>query len=180
MAEGNVAANRWLYGLAYFAVMAVFMLFQILPIETGPGRVPGPDLMVGLTFAWVLRRPRYAPTPLIALVFLIADLLFMRPPGLWTALVVVAVEVLRAREAGSREQPFPFEWALVAGTLLAITLADWLILAVFMVDRAGIGLVLLQFLATVFAYPLIVLALRLIFGVRKMAPGEVDALGRRV
>ena len=178
MADHNLTANRWVYGTAYFGVISVLALFSILPTHIGPDGYPGPDLLIGVTFAWVLRRPQYVPTLLVAFVFLLADMLFMRPPGLWTALVVLAVEFLRAREAGSREQPFLVEWAIVAGVLLAITLANRLVLAVFLVNQAGLGLTLLQFFVTVLSYPVIALLSRLLFGVARMTPGETDARGR--
>jgi rod shape-determining protein MreD len=178
MADRDLTANRWVYGLAYFGVMSVIILFHILPIEIGPNGYPGPDLLLCITFAWVLRRPQYVPTPLIALVFLAADMLFLRPPGLWTALVVLGVEFLRAREATSRELPFLVEWGVVSVVLIAITVANRLVLSVFMVAQAGFGLTLLQLVATILAYPLIVLASRMVFNVRKMTPGEIDAAGR--
>lgn len=178
MADRNLTANRWGVGLAYFVLSGALMLFYINPIELVPDRFPAPDLLVGLTFAWVLRRPQYVPTLLVALVLLLGDLLFMRPPGLWAALVVLAVEFLRGREAGIREQPFPVEWALVSGALLAITLANRMILSLFLVDQAGLGLTLLHLVATILAYPLVVIASRLLFGLRKMTPGETDARGR--
>ncbi len=105
-------------------------------------------------------------------------MLFMRPPGLWTALVVVGVEFLRAREATSRELPFPVEWAMVAAVLALMTLANRLILSTAMVEQAGFGLTVLQLIATVLAYPLIVLLSRVLFDIRKMTPGEIDTMGR--
>jgi len=41
---------------------------RILPLSTEPGSVPGPDVVLCLTFAWVLRRPEYVPALLIAAV----------------------------------------------------------------------------------------------------------------
>ena len=51
--------------------------------------------------------------------FLLDDLLSYRPPGLWTALVLIATEVLRARESGTRDLPFWGEWAMVGAVMLA-------------------------------------------------------------
>ena len=48
----------------------------------------------------------------------------------------------------------------------------------FMVEQAAFGLAALQLAATILAYPLIVLISRLVMGVDKMAPGELDAQGR--
>lgn len=174
----NLTANRWIYGAAYFGVMSVIVLWQILPIEIGPRGYPGPDLLISITFVWVLRRPHYVPTPLIAFVFLMVDMLFLRPPGLWTALVVLGVEFLRARETTSRELPFPVEWAMVLLVLATMTVVNRLILLAFQIPQAGFGLSLLQLIATGLAYPLIVLVSRLAFDIRKMTPGEIDAMGR--
>jgi rod shape-determining protein MreD len=178
MASSNVAADRWIYGAGYFALMSALMLIYILPARIGPFGFPGPDLLIGVTFAWVLRRPHYVPTLLVAVVFLLADLLFLRPPGLWTALVVLAVEFLRARESGSREQPFLVEWAIVAAVLLAIALANRIVLALFLINQAGLGLTLLQLFVTILTYPVIVLLSRVLLGVVRMTPGETDAKGR--
>jgi rod shape-determining protein MreD len=49
---------------------------------------------------------------------LLADLLFLRPPGLWAAIVVLGHEFLRNREQGLRDMPFFVEWGLVASLLL--------------------------------------------------------------
>jgi len=178
MVENNITANRWIYGLAYFGVMALLTLLYVMPIELWPSRIPGPDLLICVTFAWVLRRPQYVPTLLVAAVIFVTDVLFLRPLGLWTALVVVAIEFLRVRESGLREQGFAVEWATVSALLLAITIANRLILTVFLVDQTGIGLMILQLLVTILAYPLVVLLSRFAFSVNKMTPRDTDARGR--
>ncbi|MDJ0629359.1 MAG: rod shape-determining protein MreD [Rhodobacter sp.] len=175
--DRSLAANRWIYGLAYFGITGVILLFRILPIDIGPNGYPGPDLILCITFVWVLRRPQFVPTPLIALVFLVADMLLLRPPGLWTALVVLGVEFLRAREAASREAPFSVEWGMVTGVLTAMTLAYALTLSLFAVPQA-LGLTVLQLIVTVLIYPVIALLARYVFGVHKLTPGELDAAGR--
>ena len=179
MAEGGLISNRWIYGMAYFGVMATLMLLHIMPTEIGPNGYPGPDLMLCITFAWVLRRPHFVPAPLIALVFLVGDMLFMRPPGLWAALVVIGAEILRAREATTREQTFGVEWAMVSGVILSLVIADRLIQAIFLLEQASFGLTLLGLIATLIAYPLIVLVSRYIFGVNRMTPSEASAVNRR-
>lgn len=175
----RITANRWLFGAAYFGLMCVIILWHILPIELGPTGYPGPDIPICITMVWVLRRPQYLPAPLIALVFLITDLLFLRPPGLWTAIVVLGVEFLRARAATSRDLPFPVEWAMVSAVLVAMHVANRVVLSALLVPQTGFGLVVLQVLATILAYPLIVLLSRLVFGIEAMSPAEVDEMERR-
>lgn len=173
-------ARRWGYRALYLAICAGLIFLHLLPVDLQAGRYPGPDIMLCLTVAWVLRRPRFVPIWLIAFVFLVADMLFMRPPGLWTALVVIGVEFLRAREAQSRETSFSAEWAMVAAVLAVMTLANRAILGLTMVEQVSLGLTLLQLVFTVLAYPVVVLVSRVLFGVRKIAPGELEALGRPV
>ncbi|MDF0601788.1 rod shape-determining protein MreD [Psychromarinibacter sp. C21-152] len=176
--DRSPAANRALYGSAYLGLSLGLILLHIMPTDIGPDGYPGPDLMLCVTFAWVLRRPQYVPTLLIAAVFLLTDILFMRPPGLWTALVVVAVEALRARESVLREQPVAVELGTVAAVLILLHLADWLLLLLFGVPQAQFGPVFLQAISTAVAYPMVVVLSRLVFKVQKMSPVEYDATRR--
>jgi len=133
--------------------------------------------MLCLTLAWVLRRPHYVPAPIVAGLFLMADMLFLRPLGLWAALVLVAVEYFRARAHNTREQTFLTEWFMVAAVLLIITLVNRLTLAVFFVEQPSLGLTLVQFLATLLAYPLVVFASSVFFGITKMSASEAEGQG---
>ncbi|MFN3147570.1 MAG: hypothetical protein ACE368_21115 [Paracoccaceae bacterium] len=63
--------------------------------------------------------------------------------------------------------------------LAAITLADRAILALTMVDQVSLWLTLLQLVFTLLVYPLVVVVSRVVFGVRRITPGELDALGAR-
>ena len=175
-----VTLRLWLGLLLYLGIAAFVVFVRLLPLDTTAGRVLAPDVLLCLTFAWLLRRPDHLPPLLIAAVFLTCDLLFLRPPGLWTLLVVVAAEFLRSREGLARELPFPLEWAMVAGVLVAATLAEAVILTVFLVPRADLGVALSHILITLLTYPFIVAALWLGLGLRRAATGEVDDLGRRL
>ena len=131
-----------------------------------------------IVFAWVLRRPDYVPAGLIAVVFLLADLLFMRPPGLWTALVLIGSEFLRAQRQFSREAPFLFEWTAVGALVLGLTLLYHLVWVAMLLPSASVGLVLISVIETVLVYPVVVVISHFAFGVRRIAPGESDAAGR--
>jgi rod shape-determining protein MreD len=179
MAEG-IVARRWGYRALYLGLCLFIVFVRLLPLDAGSGGLPGPDLILCLTFAWVLRRPSYVPLGLVALVLLTTDVLFLRPLGLWAGIGVVAYEVLRQREATSRDLTFPLEWAMIAGVVVSMTVANALILALFAAPQPVLGLTLLQMIMTVLAYPLVVLFSSALLGVRKSAPGEVDRLGHRL
>lgn len=137
-------------------------------------------MLLCVTLAWVARRPDFVPAVSVAVVFLLTDLLFQRPPGLFAALVVLATEMLRTRRSDLRNVPFALEWATVAFAIVAITGLDRLILALTMTPRAPLALDMIEMVLTVVIYPLVVLASHVFFRVRRPARGEVDSLGHRL
>lgn len=175
MAE-RTQSGIWLMR-AIFAALCVLLIFlHLLPLDTIPRGWAGPDLILAMTCAWVVRRSDFVPALLIAAVFLMVDLLYQMPPGLWAAIVVIGCETLRNRAPGLRDLTFAAEWAAVAMTLVAMTLAYLVVLGVLLVDRPPLGLSLMQLAMTILAYPLVAFASQILFGVRKQSPGDVDAL----
>jgi rod shape-determining protein MreD len=179
MAEpGRRQAAMWRLGLMAFAAGLIFL--RLMPAPAEAGRWPQPDWLLALVCAVVLRRPEFLPAALLAGMVLAEDLLMLRPPGLWAALVLGGVEFLRARSAFSREVSFLAEWALVACVITLIFAFNRLILMVFLVPQPALGMVGVQMLATIGIYPLAVIVLRLVFGLRKPATGELDAMGQKL
>lgn len=174
--QGSVWAGRGAFVIAVLAAM----FLRLLPLPAEAGRWPGPDLVLCLACAWVLRRPDYVPALLIGLVLLLEDMILMRPPGLWAALMLLGTEFLRARASFSRELTFLSEWIMVAMVMTAMMLAYRLVQAVVMLPQPGLTFSLVQTAGSVLAYPVVVLASRLVVGLRKPATGELDAMGRRL
>ena len=174
------AARLWI-GRASFVLIAFTLVFlNLLPLATVPQRWAPPDLLLAIALAWTARRPDYVPALLIAAVFLLSDLLFHRPPGLWTALVLIATEALRARNADLRNVSFALEWMTVAFAVVALTLGNRLILALAMTPQAPLELTMIQMVLTIAIYPLVTLGSRYLFGVSRPAPGAVDSLGHKL
>jgi len=178
MAERTLG-RIWLMRLVFLALCLMLIFLHLLPQDTSPRGWAGPDLILALSCAWVLRRPELVPAPLIALVFVTTDLLYQMPPGLWAAFVVIGTETLRSRAPGLRDLTFAVEWLTVAITLTAMTLGNQLALAILLLDRPPLGLSLMQLVMTLITYPLVAYGSQIIFGVRKQAPGDVDALVNR-
>ena len=164
----------------YVGLVAAILFLRLLPVNPMATGIPGPDLTLALTLAWVLRRPDYVPALLIVAAFLLEDLMFWRPVGLWALIVLVGTEFLRAREGATRDLPFLLEMALVAGVMVAMLLLNRMILGLAMVDQPALGLELLRLVMTLIAYPFVVALSRLAFGLRRAAPGEIDPLGHRL
>lgn len=171
---------HWIYRGLFLALALGLVFLKLLPLGHSAGALPGPDLVLCLIMAWVVRRPDYIPLTMIVLVVLIEDLILMRPPGLWTALVVMATEFLRSRVALTRELNFVVEWMLVAGLMLGILLAYRLTLAVTLVPQAPFGFAAVQVLWSILLYPLVVGLSHLVLDLRKPATGEIDSFGRRL
>ena len=172
--------SLWLHRLIFLAV-AVFLTFlRLLPLDTTAGHLPGPDILLCLILAWMVRRPEYLPAPMIAAVVLTEDFLLMRPPGLWTAIVVMGAEFVRSRSALTRELSFSVEWLLVAGVMLAMFAANRLLLALAFVQQPVLGFALVQMLWSVLAYPAVVAFSRFGLDLHKPAMGEIDAYGRKM
>ena len=176
MAE-STALRIWSMRLLFLSLSLGVMFFQLMPLDIAPGGPVGPDLLIVLPMAWALRRAEYVPALLVATVMLLADLLFDRPPGLLAFFTVLAVEALKTRATQMREQTVLAEWLSVALVLTAIMVANRLVLAVLLVPQPPLGLTLLQLAATVAAYPAVLAASHFVFGVRKVHPGDLDAIG---
>lgn len=179
MAEG-VRGQVWFYR-GIFILLAILILFaRLLPLGTLPGHLPGPDLLMCLLLAWVMRRPDYLPVLMIAVIVFLEDVMLMRPLGLWTALMVLATEFLRSRAALTRELSFAVEWMLIAGLMIGLLVTYRLFFAIAFLPQAGFGFALTQTLWSILCYPVVVMASRLILDLRKPAMGELDALGKRL
>ncbi len=173
-------AGPWFYRLIFVGIAALTLFWRLLPTGGMANTWPGPDLLLGLTLCWVIRRPDHLPAGLLAAVFLVEDLLLFRPPGLWTAIVLAATEFLRSRAALTRELNFVFEWFLVAIVMVAMALAYRLAFTVTLLPQPALGFALIQTLWSVLSYPLVVAATAMTLNLKKPSPGEVDSYGRRL
>lgn len=170
----------WLHRLLFIAIALLLLFFRLLPLGSMAGELPGPDVLLCIVFAWTMRRPDYLPAILITVVVLLEDMILMRPPGLWTALVVIASEFVRARVALTRELNFGVEWLLVAGMMVAMLLVYRLVFAVVLMPQPAFGFAMVQVLWSIMCYPAVVGLSRYLLDLHKPAMGEVDAYGRRM
>lgn len=173
-------SEHWVFRGLFLAVALALLFIRLLPLGSAPGALPGPDLLLCVIMAWIVRRPDFLPMPLILAVILAEDLILMRPPGLWTAIVILATEFLRGRIQLTRELSFVVEWALIAGVMLAMTLVYRLVLGVAFVPQPPFGFAIVQILWSIAVYPVVVGLSRLALDLRKPATGEVDSFGRRL
>ncbi|WP_224816028.1 rod shape-determining protein MreD [Hasllibacter sp. MH4015] len=169
------ARHVWTYRFLYFVLGLVLITLKLLPLNLAAGGIPGPDLLVLVTFAWLVRQPNVVPLGLVLILFLLADFLFQRPPGLWTLLVILACESLRRRRLTMTEFPFLVEWGAAAMAIIGMVLLNRLVLWVLLVDLDPLGLTLAHGLVTIVFYPVVVGISKYIFGLRKLGPAELES-----
>ena len=172
MAE-RVDSRVWVLRGVFVVLAFALMAAALVPLDMRPSVWAGPDVLLAVALVWVVRQPSALPVGVVAIVFLIADLLLMRPPGLWAALVVVLTEAIRRRHTEFRSTSFLVEWGAVAGGIVAIALVYRTILFVLAVPRAPFGLSAMETAATIIAYPIVVLMAHFLFGIRKTTPGDM-------
>jgi rod shape-determining protein MreD len=175
-ADTRVWVNRGVFGLLAFVIVVA----QLVPFDMQPPSWAPPDLLLAITMVWVVRKPHYLPVAMIAALFLMTDLLFQRPPGLWAALVVILTEVVRRRNREFRSMPLLVEWGTITIGIITITLLNRLVIAIVMVPQAPLGLTLIQTVTTILIYPLVVFVAHVVFGVTRAAPGQVGNRGQRI
>jgi rod shape-determining protein MreD len=174
-----LAARVWSYRAAFAVLIGLLAIVRLMPLDVAPAPLPGPDVILAVTFAWLIRRPAYVPAWLIAGLFLLLDLLLQRPPGLGALTVLLATEFLRRRHAATRALPFLLEWAVVTGVLLAMVAAMQAMLALTLTPRPPLGLDIIRALFTAAIYPAAVGATAWLFRVRRAAPGDYDGMEPR-
>lgn len=191
-----VGPQVWVKRVTFVIIAFVIMVVQLVPQSMEPRlltipfpyglfaplhiRMVPPDLCLLITIVWVVRRPKFAPVWIVAAIFLMGDLIFQRPPGLWAGMVVLLSEELRKRHREFRVMPFMGEWGSVALGMFILFATYRLVIAVFALDVAPLGMVLLQLILTIAAYPFVALFMHYVFGISRVTPGETGSRGQPV
>ncbi len=165
------ANSPLLKSLMFLGLTTLLILLQLLPLELQADALIWPDLLFALTAAWVLRRPDSTPVLLIVAIFLMADFILSRPPGLWCFMVLMATEFLRIQSRGHHDRPFLFEWVTFAILFGLMLLLQSLILSLSLVPNPPAGRMLFQYAITTGLYPLIAFTL---YGVLRIRAPEAE------
>ncbi len=171
------ATRRWMFRGLFFALCACIIFISMLPLTTEPRRVPGPDLLFCITAIWIMRRPRWAPVGLIVLVHLIADLLFLRPVGLWPAISLLGYEYLRRKSTASTEIPALIEFGMAMTLFAVMVAANAVVHLLFGIPHPSFGASALHVIVTAVAYPVVMAFSVFVTRVRRARPSDFDGSG---
>jgi len=170
----------WMHRMTYLGLGLLLLMQAILPLDLRAHHIPGPDILYGITMAYVIRRPEYVPLWSVVLIFFLRDVLTMSPLGLGTFVFIIATEAVRLNLLTFREFFFGIEWLWISVIFAAVLLVQNLVLALTLSFSPKLSEILYEFAFTTLAYPLIVLILRYLFSMDRPAAGKTDARGHRI
>ncbi|MEX0312507.1 MAG: rod shape-determining protein MreD [Tateyamaria sp.] len=174
-----VSSRLWTMRLSFVALVFAILFFHLLPLQTATGGLIWPDLLLAFALAWSVRRPEFVPATLLAAMFLMADLLLQRPPGLWALLALIACEQMKAQSRSLRDASLATELVSAVLWIVGIGIAYRVVLAILLVEVPPLAPALIQIVVTAVAYPLVVAVTHMVMGVRKATPGDIDGKGVR-
>lgn len=172
-----ITTRRFLFRCMFLLLCAVIIFMKMLPLSTIPSAVPGPDWLFCLTAVWIMRRPRWAPVGLIILVHLVADILYLRPIGLWPAISLLGYEYLRGKSGGPTEISPPLEVGMAGAVFAVLVAINAIFQFVFGIAQPNLGVLLLHVIVTIMAYPFVIAFSHFVIRVRRARPTDMDGSG---
>ena len=82
-------------GVLFLFLGFIAVIGPTAPISNSPSGIETPDILLCLIFSWVVYDPRSASVWSILALCLLADILWLRPLGLWSMLTLIASELVR-------------------------------------------------------------------------------------
>lgn len=145
----------WRGRLIFVALSFVLLFFRLLPLQTVPRNIAGPDIIMAFVFYLCLRQPMSVPSILIAIVILIEDLFLQRPPGLYAALIIMAGAWLKLSASHNPDRSYFRDWWMAGLAILGVMIGGRVILAMALVPLPSLTLHLSQSIATIAIFPIV-------------------------
>ena len=149
-----MSSGFWIQRFIYLVFSFLLVVWLIVPQNPLKQTIPTPDFLFCLSLAIILRRPNLLPVALIVLVFLSTDILFNRPIGLWTAIVLITAEFARTQFWRYNDANFITTWLFVSCLIFLSTFFHMLVLNLFVVPHSGLWHYLIWALLTILIYPI--------------------------
>lgn len=144
----------WSQRLLYLLISLLFILWLIAPQNPLSQALPTPEFLFCFTLAIILRRPEVLPVILIAIVFLFCDVLFNRPIGLWTAIVIIISEFAKTQYWRYKGSNFVTAWFFISFLSSVGIFLYMIVLNLLLVPQANFWQYLIWALITILIYPI--------------------------
>ena len=147
--------NRLLWlRCSFLIITTLLVMLRTLPIQTGLNLILIPDILLVMTFSWIIQRPDIIGPILLTMAFLFADFILQRPPGLWTLIVLFGGMFLRTRSIRFKEVFFIYEWATVSVVIIFCYTLQNVLMRFTFVTLFDFKLTSIQALTAVLFYPI--------------------------
>ena len=163
------------YPILFILIIFLLMFIKILPLDTIPKEWIGPDVLFCVILTWCLRRPLSAPIVLIGLLFLLQDILFQRPPGLYAACATLVCEWCKRQVLRAEDFPFVAEWLTASIAIVAVFVLSQGIASLSLIATPPTVMFVKELMPTILTYPVVVVLLRYGFGLRTQQMSGFDA-----
>ena len=163
------------YPILFALIIFILIFIKVLPLNTVPKEWTAPDLTLCVTLVWCLRRPTEAPIILLAALFLLQDIIFQRPIGLFAAVATLMCEWAKRQALRAEEFPFVVEWATAATAMIAIFIFVQSIAILSLIAKPSMWIFAKELIFTILAYPLVTLLCRYGIGLRTHQLAEFQA-----
>ena len=153
------------FSLSIFFLFAFATILLVAPISPTDFDIETsyqfyPDLLTCLIFAILINRPKLCPPYIILLIYVLSDIILMKPIGLYCALIFMAAELIRKYNQVIRKESFLVHWLIFLSCLAVIQVIYVSVHKLFFMPSPQLILLTKQFLLTAFFYPLFDLPLK--------------------
>ena len=171
-----MALKGLIYPVIFIFISTLFLFLRLLPIDLIARNWAFPDFLICFMLAWSMRKPEAIPAILIALIFLLEDFLFQRPPGLYAALALLACEWSKRQALSAEEFPFLIEWLVAIISIFALFVSYRLLLYLSFTALPPLRLGLFELFGTIISYPAAVGICRYILRMRSPRSNSLDKI----
>ena len=155
------------YSVLLVGIILALTALWLIPFSTVPKVWVFPDLTLALALLWSARLPHNSPVAVIALLLLLQDFTFDRPPGLYAGLGVIAFGWVKRKTLRSEEFQFVSEWATFAIAVFGIFIAYRAVLWLTVLPVPSLSMRIIELAGTIGVYPLLVGFCRITLGLRR-------------
>ena len=153
----NTPVLHWLDGVARHAAPGAVTLFMVL-LGVVPTDIPyfgavAPALPLTAVYYWVVYRPDLMPRTLVFAAGLLDDVLTATPLGLHALIFLVVLWALLPQRRFLVGLPFPVVWLGFTGIMLAVTIAEWLLVTLYLFAPVPLGPLAIRAVLTIGLFP---------------------------
>ncbi len=149
MAIVSLRAGLFLF-LGFIAI-----ILPTAPISIVPTIIESPDILICLIFSWLIYDPKSASVWSILILCLFADILWLRPIGLWPMAVLIATELTRNFRLRIKNQSHLIKFILFVMFFCVVNMGVKVVSLLGALKSLDFVVWLKYFLVTILSFPIV-------------------------